>query len=63
MGRDFVEMKTGMTLYIDFARLVPGLLNGEGQISITLRHKKGRSARLEIIADEKVYIELKPKMV
>ena len=61
MGRDFVEMKTGMTLHIDFAGLVPGLLNGEGKVSLTLCKKKGRSARLEIVADERVVIDLHPQ--
>ena len=57
MAHNFVEMKTGMTLQLDFAGVVPGLLNGEGKISLTLLQKKGRSARLEVVADERVSID------
>ncbi len=61
MAHDFVEMKTGMTLQLDFAGVVPGLLNGEGIVKLILRQKKGRSARLEIVANEKVSIDLHPQ--
>ncbi len=63
MAHSFWELKTGTTLQLDFAGVIPGLLNGEGKVSLILRHKKGRTARLEIIADENVSIELKPEMV
>ena len=63
MAHSFWEMKTGTTLQLDFAGVIPDLLNGEGKVSLILRHKKGRTARLEIIASENVSIELQPKMV
>jgi len=61
MAHSFWEMKTGTTLQLDFAGVIPGLLNGEGKVSLILRHKKGRSARLEIVADERVVIDLHPQ--
>ncbi len=61
MAHSFWEMKTGTTLQIDFAGVIPGLLNGEGIVKLILRHKKGRSARFEIVADENVYIDLHPR--
>ena len=61
MAGVILEMQTGMTLHIDFAGLVPGLVNGEGEVLLTLRHKKGRSARLEVVADERVSIDLPPQ--
>ena len=62
MARVFLEIKTGKTLHIDFAELLPeAVLNGLGQVSLTLREKKGKSARFEIIANEKVYIDLHPR--
>ena len=57
MAHNFVEMKTGMTLQIDFAGVVPGLLNGEGIVNLILCQKKGRSARFEVVADERVSID------
>ena len=60
MARVFLTVKTGKTLHIDFAGLVPGLLDGEGQVSLTLHEKKGRSARFEVVADERVFIDLHP---
>lgn len=61
MARVFLTIKTGKTLHIDFSGLLPdGVLNGEGQVSLTLREKKGKSARFEIVANEKVYIDLHP---
>ena len=60
MARSFWNMKTGMILHVDFAGVVPGLSNGEGGVSLILRHKKGKSARLEVVADERVSIDLHP---
>ncbi len=58
MAHNFVtEMKTGMTLQIDLAGVVPGLSNGAGVVSLTLLHKKGRSARFEVVADARVSID------
>lgn len=61
MAHSFWDMKTGTTLQIDYAGVIPGLSNGEGKVSLTLRHKKGRTARLEIVADERVFIDLHPQ--
>jgi hypothetical protein len=62
MARVFLTVKTGKTLYIDLAEALPGRFqNGEGQVSLTLREKKGRSARFEVVADEKVFIDLHPR--
>lgn len=62
MARVFLTVKTGKTLYIDIAEAVPGRFsNGEGQVALTLREKKGRSARFEVVADEKVFIDLHPR--
>lgn len=62
MARVFLTVKTGKTLYIDVAKLFPKLvLNGAGQVSLTLRAKKGRSARFEVVADERVFIDLHPQ--
>jgi hypothetical protein len=64
MARVFLDLKTGKTLYIDLAGLSPELLsNGVGAVSLTLREKKGKSARFEIDADERVFIDLHPRSV
>lgn len=63
MARVFLTIKTGKTLYIDLAGVAPAGLfeNGEGQVALTLREKKGQSARFEVVADERVFIDLHPQ--
>ena len=53
MARCFLDLKTDETLLVDMSELpVEALRGGAGMIRMTLRQKKGRKARVEVVAHE-----------
>lgn len=53
MATCFLDIRTGETLLVDMSKLpMEALRGGAGMLRLTLREKKGRRARLEVVAHE-----------
>lgn len=54
MPRCYLDLKTDETLLVDMSELPDDALRGgAGMLRMTLREKKGRKARVEVVAHEK----------
>lgn len=53
MAKCFLDLRTDETLLVDMSALPPeALRGGAGMVRLTLREKKGRRARVEVVAHE-----------